>query len=73
MTLCPMTLPVLSLYLSLWRGKVPGHCIPKEERGLTFLGSCSMKSCERGSLRGLNLLTGYNGEQGRKFLSQFNI
>lgn len=45
---------------------MPGHCIPREEGRLTFLGCCSMKTYEGGSLRGVHLLTGCNGEQGRK-------
>lgn len=50
----------------LWRGEVPGRCIPGEERRLTFLGYCSMESYERGGPSGVHLLTGCNGEEGRK-------
>lgn len=53
----------------LWRGEVPGHCIPREEGRLTFLGCYSMesrKSYERAGLRGVHLLTGCNGEEGSK-------
>lgn len=45
---------------------MPGHCIPREERRLTFLGRGCMKNYERGSVRGVPLLTGCNGELGRK-------
>lgn len=50
----------------LWRGEVPGHCIPSEEGRLTFLGCYSMESYERGGPRGVHLLTGRNGEEERK-------
>lgn len=45
---------------------MPGHCIPREEERLTFLGCYSMESYERGGPRGVHLLTGCNGEEGRK-------
>lgn len=44
-------------------GKVPGHRIPREEGRLTFLGLCSVKTYERGRLRGVHFLTGRNGER----------
>ena len=51
----------------LWRGKVPGPCIPRETGRLTFFGCYSMESYERGGAMGVHfLLTGCNGEEGRK-------
>lgn len=49
---------------NLCRGKVPGQRIPREEGRLTFLARCSVKTYERGRLRGVHLLTGRNGELG---------
>lgn len=65
----------------LCRGKVPGHRIPREEGRLTFLGRCSVRTYERGRLRGVHFLTGGNGEregawgreaQGNLIYLQFN-
>lgn len=60
---------------------MPGHRIPREEGRLTFLGRCSLKTYERGRLRGVHFLTGRNGEregewgrgaQGNLIYLQFN-